>query len=346
MLIDQIKPVRMPVAEQLDHIRRVQAYGDEDSWNAMLAQFMPIIKRYACRFGSEQTHEIREADLLLRFIRCMKAFDPDAGIRPSTYFFRSFAHPINMLQHVGPIRSPMSAWTSQPEQYAKLLEPTVQIDRDKFTNLPVDDDPVSHVSRKEELERLEYAISILPNRMRDTIRARLAGNTLEQTGEMFGVTRERIRQIESKAKERIRETLEKPIFLPKEQKLMNDVHPSTDERKRPVDPIDAAIETLSGDNAIAKLDKRIQELQEQLDHLKKIRKAFGGQTKTPRPAGAKRRWAVDEEKEAAIVAAVTKHGKMKPGKIADLTGIPPVTVGIIVSESDKLTKDGYSVVLA
>lgn len=56
----------------------------------------------------------------------------------------------------------------------------------------------------EDVERVRSAIDRLPPRWGDVMRFRLDGRTLTDVGRIVGVTRERVRQIEIKATERLR----------------------------------------------------------------------------------------------------------------------------------------------
>jgi RNA polymerase sigma-32 factor len=75
--------------------------------------------------------------------------------------------------------------------------------------------PEDEVFREEKKRRLEKALGIaveeLPPREREIIRGRwLTENpeTLEQVGHRFGISKERVRQLEERAKRRVRERLE------------------------------------------------------------------------------------------------------------------------------------------
>lgn len=61
--------------------------------------------------------------------------------------------------------------------------------------------PEEALIRKE----LQEALVSLPKRHRDVLRRRLEGLTLEEIGKRLGITRERARQIEAKAVQRLRE---------------------------------------------------------------------------------------------------------------------------------------------
>ena len=87
--------------------------------------------------------------------------------------------------------------------------------RDLVAELSTDQlscDPVEEVSRQALREQLNWMLGTLNHRERSVIEYRLglhdgSAQTLEEVGHMFGVTRERIRQIEAKALKRLRHPL-------------------------------------------------------------------------------------------------------------------------------------------
>lgn len=63
------------------------------------------------------------------------------------------------------------------------------------------------IDRADELRRLREAIARLPERTREVLLSRLAGNTLQAVGDQLGLTREWVRQIEMKAYRMLRADL-------------------------------------------------------------------------------------------------------------------------------------------
>lgn len=68
-------------------------------------------------------------------------------------------------------------------------------------------DPGEESHRESELQQLRDAISALPDRLRTIMWCRLDGLTLDNIGEILGVTRERVRQLENKAMRLLRKSL-------------------------------------------------------------------------------------------------------------------------------------------
>lgn len=68
--------------------------------------------------------------------------------------------------------------------------------------------PADHLERAEELGQLESALNALPYRERDIALGRVRGLTLDTLGKKWGLTRERVRQIEARVEIELRSRLE------------------------------------------------------------------------------------------------------------------------------------------
>ena len=65
--------------------------------------------------------------------------------------------------------------------------------------------PEGQAANREEMAMLRAAIKRLPEQMRIIVQMRLQGRILDEVGTYYGITRERVRQIEEQAHELLRE---------------------------------------------------------------------------------------------------------------------------------------------
>lgn len=334
MLIEQLTPVRMPVSEQLDHIRRIQKTGDEESWRAIIRQFLPAIKRAATRSSRYDIHEVRESELLLRLFYSIRSFDPERGIRPVSYVYGMLGKPINHLRFVGPVNCPAAAWQTSPEDYERLLAPTVSLDTSETeVVIPVEDETDRDAIREETVLRVRSAVNQLPERERQLIQSRMAGQTLAEVGEKLEISGERVRQVESRAKKRLRDILEDPSFTVQEQPPMNNQSASAQ--------IEQALKILKDPSAAEQIDKEIDELQARIEKLKTLKKVVaGGKSRSGR------QYKPDPEMESKIVPLIESEGPMKCSAIAERLGVHHTKIGHVVAASGELARKGGKVVLA
>ena len=204
MLAERLQPIRMPVAEQLKHIRNIQETGSEESWTLMLRQFQRAIYRYStarCNPGEYNRAEARESMVLQRFMRAIMAFDTNRGIAPSTYILCALGNSINESEFSGPIRIPSAAWSRKPEDYRRAIG-SVQIVSDMCVN--PDPTPEDEEIRLETQERVRQEVKRLPARLAKLVQMRMEGKTLSEVGRVFHVSKERVRQLEQDAFETLR----------------------------------------------------------------------------------------------------------------------------------------------
>jgi RNA polymerase sporulation-specific sigma factor len=103
------------------------------------------------------------------------------------------------------------------ERYQNLLEhvelireivPLQQVSGEDHPQVVFDDKQDDIISTNEQIERIRWAMSQLPIRHRQIIEYRMEGMTLGDVGKLFGLTRGRIRQLEQKGHETIRNLLQ------------------------------------------------------------------------------------------------------------------------------------------
>jgi transcriptional regulator with XRE-family HTH domain len=158
------------------------------------------------------------------------------------------------------------------------------------------------------------------------------GLTLEEAGERMGITRERIRQIESRAIRRLQEETESKLLMENSKPLVGlRVSEFTDDQRPEtkgsiVDNIDPLkiLEQITLDD----VERKIGELENTLDGWKAIYKIVAARSGvTPQKKTRKPR-AVSSTTEASssnhdekIVAVLKEHGPLQPSEIADRVGI-------------------------
>jgi RNA polymerase primary sigma factor len=205
----------MPAADiEMDLCTRAKS-GDRDAIDRLLKMHEGCLVRYARRFRSIDFDDaLQEARIAA--IEALENFDPTLGYRFLTFACRKILWRLNRIKETGgTIRTPTYANLAKcsPDAYAlasnawgmrSLDAPTAATGRPMRDGIKVENDPAREIERREELERLSGAFNVLTTREREVIRRRMGEETLEQIGERFGLTKERIRQIETKAKERLR----------------------------------------------------------------------------------------------------------------------------------------------
>jgi RNA polymerase primary sigma factor len=245
-------------AEERDLAFRVVA-GDADAKARLVECNLRLVVSIAKRY---QGMGISLADLIaegnLGLIRAVERFDPERGVRLSTYaskwirqaITRALANhsrtvrlPANVVELVRHYRSKeqallqerggrttsddvcdaLSLSRSRWDQMASAAVTPVSLDlplnapngRHLHEVLPdmEDDGPLEAIVRSTERDRLQVFLARLPGRERKILMYRYGlengeSHSLEETGRVLGVTRERIRQLEERAMRRIREMAE------------------------------------------------------------------------------------------------------------------------------------------
>lgn len=118
-----------------------------------------------------------------------------------------------------------------------------------------------------------------------------------------------------------------------------------------IDQIRQAIKTLAtnSDATVQVIDKEIMRLEDDIATLKRMRKIAGLASgrdvsdKTNRGPATRN---VKPEIEDKIFACITENGPLTPMEVSKITGLAPITIGITVANSSRMTKSGNQVVLA
>jgi len=150
---------------------------------AMAAQFMPLAwklaRRWKRRYGVDLDEAISEASSALCF--AARRFDAGRGIKFMTFAFNRIVMGLRALTSRNATRPRPARF---PEHANELYGAPVPEESD----IAVDD--------------MDRYLALLSDRQEAIVMARfIDGMTLEQAGKLFGLTKERVRQIEIKALE-------------------------------------------------------------------------------------------------------------------------------------------------
>lgn len=192
--------------------------GDIAARNQIVMSFWPLIWRKAT--GMAKRHGQDPDDLvnigIAHVLRSFHLFNPRKGFRASTYFVRvAWAEMWRFCQYDGIVYSPIGGKITP--KYREAVHRTKSIDSlnrlilngdgqtmeagaalpDKST-LSQDD-----AEMREDARRLHQAIRALPNRLQVVIERRMRGESLRAIGKAMGISKERVRQLETKARARL-----------------------------------------------------------------------------------------------------------------------------------------------
>lgn len=215
--------------------------GDEDARNRIIMGMYKLIVREAGRLARKYGKETD--DLIgvgvLRIVENFDGFDPSRGMRASSYFILAakramWAHinrhdrlielpeidkntpdhlkeQANKVAHVGSLNFIASSREGSAE-IGSLVE-------DASAVMPEDE-----VARREEKEcdqdQYNGLLRFLPERLRIIVRLRSEDKTLAEIGEVLGITRERVRQLEVKAMAKLRAVADKPQVVVSRERPM------------------------------------------------------------------------------------------------------------------------------
>jgi RNA polymerase sigma-32 factor len=196
--------------------------GDREALDALLeahkGYFYKLAKR-AARTEADVEDYVQEARI--GAMLALDKFDPDTGNRFMTYAglasSRYVADAVCTGTVIATSRGAFNANASENlrdkarrAQSAVSLNVTVS-DGDQHLASSLADATVAPdiiAADAEETERLREAVSLLPERLRELMRLRMNGATLREAGKALGVSRARAHQLEAKAHDFLRRSLE------------------------------------------------------------------------------------------------------------------------------------------
>lgn len=212
-------------------IRRYQA-GDRNAGEILLRAHHKLIAYYAQKY-SFGPHDLSPEDILAEaqvgFLQGVQRFDPTSGFALNTYTIHWIRHAVqrSKVDTGNTIRVPVhvhdSAKKRDPNDRLALAKNAARRlshldapigDEDGATLgdiLAGDDNPEEAFAAQEAdrvaVETLRAALAGLPPRLADVLRRRADGQTHEEIGQAYGLSRERMRQIERLAQEQAKKAM-------------------------------------------------------------------------------------------------------------------------------------------
>lgn len=184
--------------------------GDQSAWALLLQKYEPLIEK-AVRKSVRKGHDEDDSRSVVheRFMAAVRCYDRNAPASFFTFLFNGVMIIGTGRAYVsGPIRLPVSAFKTDPIKAKSAL-------RCASMDAPLCGDPGGRTLHdllcgkdtndgEYDAEPALAALKRLPSRYREIVEMRVYGLTLEEVGERIGVTRERVRQIETKAIAKLR----------------------------------------------------------------------------------------------------------------------------------------------
>lgn len=192
-----------------DLIRAAQA-GDEAAWETLYrrhagARWTQIVRM---RRLSGIDHDALESELNLAFVRSVRNFDPDRGIKFITYLWYALRRATHQPLTCSPIRVHHSALHRFPEAAQRALNRiSLHGDDGSLLTDPAAEQQLPDLDDQFERHLLRRGLARLPLRERHVLKSRLKGESLQKIADRMQVTKERIRQIETRATDRLRTIL-------------------------------------------------------------------------------------------------------------------------------------------
>lgn len=224
--------IRLPRDEEYELARR-SAAGDLPAFQALVESQLPYVVKLAndahriclSRGIYSITHDDLIAEGNLALLTIVKKFDPsrDARLSTMTAFVVKQKLKHFIWKHCSIIvraSNPSNYSARNLEQAARVvhivplnISASDQSEREADESLACyDDEAIAEIDvcddRAYTAARLRYEIGMLPDRERIVIhRRRIMGEKLHEVGDLLGITKERVRQIESRAMAKLREKL-------------------------------------------------------------------------------------------------------------------------------------------
>lgn len=231
-------------------------FADEEARQRMILSILPWAVRRACNWCRSRPLSHEDASSLASegAIAAVDTYDPDKG-RLSTHVAWHVRQKVQRYvdQDLTVIHVPSCGKSSPATQpyarqvlqgVASLSTPTGHHGTDKgelgdlLTDYSVSaQQVVATVEQQEERQQLHGLVDRLPRRLREIILGRLRGQSLEEIGNKFRVTRERVRQLEYKAHAMLRQLVQRQAQnLPLDTLIKEPFVMFVDDPAAPTDP--------------------------------------------------------------------------------------------------------------
>lgn len=188
---------------------------DQDAWTELYKRHAGCLYKIAIKV-SRRKHGDPD-DCLSHaheaFIRCVRQFDPDRGVKFITLLWRAVHNACTRYDPGGAIYIPCNAFRVKSTR-SFAAKATVQHSID---NTPLDTqaftldifvytcDPGAAMDYEEQCRLAMRRFDKLPVRERDILCRRVNGETLKDIADSYGVCKERIRQLETRAMKNLAE---------------------------------------------------------------------------------------------------------------------------------------------
>lgn len=188
--------IRLSREEEAELVARMRQ-GDLSARDALVDSQIPWVVRLVLRSRprTEDFEDLVQAGLIV-LLECLPKFDPSIS-RLSSFSTKPIRWRLaNARKVAGLIRRPAYRATSR---HLAAWHQAASFEELDLHYLPEAEAEPASAERLDELLRLRQAIGLLPDRQYAILVRRLSGHTLAAIGVELGLSKERIRQIESRA---------------------------------------------------------------------------------------------------------------------------------------------------
>lgn len=207
---------------ELQLIRRAKR-GDRVAAGDLLEMHKGFINIFAKRYARYRVESIEDYEQVSRIalLESIKNYDPGCGIKFLTYAGKLMKWRLGRESQVDyVVRPPMQWWvegsSEENQERSRAARNTTSLDAPRGVDkngsiaswIP-DKSPgiVEASGENEELGLLRRAIERLEPRLQTIIKRRMAGEKLHEVGLVLGLTKERVRQLESRAERYLKDII-------------------------------------------------------------------------------------------------------------------------------------------
>lgn len=216
---------------RIDHTRRGSDLTAQER-DDLVASFVPMVLKIASKVADirncrQDLHDLFQHGII-GLLSAIRLFDPDKNVKFITYAYTCVWRYITRAIDVETLISTPAHLTyaayrgienkNSDDEFDRRLRAVVNAMR--IETIPAEFDfaePRRPIHEPDRFEPLHRSLDKLPERARKLLTARFGldgkgGHTLEEVGKMFGISKERARQIQNKALRSIRKCLDKRHF--------------------------------------------------------------------------------------------------------------------------------------